>query len=354
MFGKMMNNYYYGKSGKGDFKKEDLPRTRWQLFWEMLRVRLAALCRLNLMVIVAWIPLIIVLGSFVTNLLSVVNVEAQYEMYLTDGTLTENFTEETVQNIQNMGVSDMDSMRSLSNQAVTDLMMRMLLWLIPCIAITGPVQAGLAYVTRNWSRDEHAFIWADFKDAVKENWKQGLGVSLITSVIPVILYVGYRFYGEQAAGGSVIFMVPQMLIVVIGAVWALGLTFMYPMMVSYKVTFPQLIKNSLIMAVGRLPQTVGIRLLMLIPFFGCFAAFYLTGSPIALLVLGAYYVLFGFAFFRFVSASYTNGVFDRFINSRMEGVQINRGLASDDEDDEEEDEEKEEKKTDEETNREIN
>ena len=24
MFGRMMNNYYYGKSGKGDFRKEDL------------------------------------------------------------------------------------------------------------------------------------------------------------------------------------------------------------------------------------------------------------------------------------------------------------------------------------------
>ena len=41
MFGKMMNRYYYGKSGKGDYTKEDLPQTRWQLFWEMLRVRLS-------------------------------------------------------------------------------------------------------------------------------------------------------------------------------------------------------------------------------------------------------------------------------------------------------------------------
>ena len=49
MFGKMMNRYYYGKSGKGDYTKEDLPQTRWQLFWEMLRVRLSGLVRLNLM-----------------------------------------------------------------------------------------------------------------------------------------------------------------------------------------------------------------------------------------------------------------------------------------------------------------
>ena len=44
MFGKMMNRYYYGKSGKGDYTKEDLPQTRWQLFWEMLRVRLSGAC----------------------------------------------------------------------------------------------------------------------------------------------------------------------------------------------------------------------------------------------------------------------------------------------------------------------
>ena len=337
MFGRMMNNFYYGKSGKGDFKKEDLPRTRWQLFWEMLRVRFAALCRLNLMTVAVWLPMIIVLTSFVTNLISVVNVEAQYQLYLEDGTLTEAFTEENVKAIQDLGVTDMASMVELSTQATADLIMRTLLLLIPCIAITGPVQAGLAYVTRNWSRDEHAFIWADFKDAVKDNWKQGLGVSLITSVFPVIVYVGYRFYGEQAAG-SMLFMVPQMLIVVVGLVWALALTFLYPMLVSYKVTFRQLIKNSLIMAVGRLPQTVGVRLVLLVPTAIAIAAFFLTGSPIAILLLGAYYVLFGFAFARFVCASYTNGVFDRFINSHMEGVQINRGLAADDDEDDEEEE----------------
>ena len=33
MFGKMMNNYYYGKSGKGDYTKNDLPKNRRQLFF---------------------------------------------------------------------------------------------------------------------------------------------------------------------------------------------------------------------------------------------------------------------------------------------------------------------------------
>ena len=61
MFGKMMNRYYYGKSGKGDYTTEDLPQTRWALFWEMLRVRFSALFRLNLIYMVAWLPAIIVI-----------------------------------------------------------------------------------------------------------------------------------------------------------------------------------------------------------------------------------------------------------------------------------------------------
>ena len=130
------------------------------------------------------------------------------------------------------------------------------------------------------------------------------------------MYVGYQFYGQQAAG-NILFMVPQMLIVMVGIVWALALTFLYPMMVSYRVTFGQLIKNSLVMAVGRLPQTVGIRLLMLIPTIICIVVFLFTGSLVALLVLALYYVVIGFAMARFVYASYTNGVFDRYINSHI-------------------------------------
>ena len=41
--------------------------------------------------------------------------------------------------------------------------------LIPVVLIF-PFVAGLTYVTRNYAREEHAFIFSDFKDSVKENW----------------------------------------------------------------------------------------------------------------------------------------------------------------------------------------
>lgn len=330
MFGRMMNSFYYGKSGKGDFRKEDLPKNRWQLFWEMLRVRLSALCRLNLMTVVAWLPLIIAIGSCVSTLFNVLVITSDYQNYLATGDLG-NLTEAQVAALADIDLATFQV--DMFYQAISNLF----LWAIPCILITGPVQAGMAYVTRNWSRDEHAFIWSDFKDAVKENWKQALGVSAITSLMPMLMYVCYQFYGDMARGNA-IYIVPQMLTITVGIIWVLGVTFMYPMMVSYKMKFGALIKNSLMMAVARLPQTVGIRLAVLLPMLLCLVVFYFTGTPISLLVLAGYYLIIGYAIARFVFASFTNGVFDRFINAHIEGVKVNRGIADQEDDDEDEEE----------------
>ena len=48
-----------------------------------------------------------------------------------------------------------------------------------------------------------------------------------------------------------------------------------------------MVKNSLMMAVARLPQTVGVRLAMLLPMILSLAVFYFTGSLFALLFLAA-------------------------------------------------------------------
>ena len=39
----IFNRFYYGKAGQADFTTENLPANRWQLFWQMLRVRLSSL-----------------------------------------------------------------------------------------------------------------------------------------------------------------------------------------------------------------------------------------------------------------------------------------------------------------------
>ena len=308
MFGKMMNNFYYGKSGKGDFNKEDLPTNRWQLFWEMLRVRFSALIRLNLMYVVAWLPTMIVIMIGAMSLLTGLTTE--------DGQAVENVME-----------------------LAQSILFSTLVLLIPCVTITGIVTPGVAYVTRNWSRDEHAFIWSDFKDAVKENWKQGLVISLMTSLVPIIVYTCWNFYGSLASTQSAVMIVPQVLVLMLGVIWYLAVTYMHPLIVSYKLKMKDVLRNGVLLAIARLPMSVGIRLLHCLPMvIGVGLAFFV--SPMyCILGLFAYYLIIGFSLSRFVTASYTNGVFDRFINSKIEGAVVNRGLNTEADDDEYEDEE---------------
>lgn len=308
MFGKMMNNFYYGKSGKGDFNKEDLPTNRWQLFWEMLRVRFSALIRLNLMYVVAWLPTMIVIMIGAMSLLTGLTGE--------DGEMVENVME-----------------------LAQSILFSTLVLLVPCVTITGIVTPGVAYVTRNWSRDEHAFIWSDFKDAVKENWKQGLVLSLVTSLVPLIVYTCWNFYGSLASTQSAVMIVPQVLVLMVGVIWYLALTYMHPLIVSYKLKLKDVLRNGVLLAIARLPMSVSIRLLHCVPMIiGVGLAFFV--SPMyCVLGLFAYYLIIGFSLSRFVTASYTNAVFDRFINSKIEGAVVNRGLNTEEDDDEDEDEE---------------
>lgn len=310
MFGKFMNNYYYGKSGKGDYTKEDLPTTRWQLFWEMLRVRLSNLVRLNLMYLVIWLPAMIVLMLGVTGIFTGLIAE--------DGSIVEN-----------------------ADTLLASIIQYTLMFLAPCVAITGIATPGIAYVTRNWSRDEHAFIWSDFKDAVKENWKQGLVISLVTGVLPLLVYTGWDVYGGMAVN-SPLMSIPQVLVIMVGMLWSLAVTYMHPLIVSYKLRMRDVLRNAFLLAVARLPMSVGIRLLHCVPMLIAFGLAFVVNPIYCVMGLFFYYALIGFALSRFITASYTNAVFDKYINSQIEGAVVNRGLNTEEDDEDFADEEEQE------------
>ena len=368
--GRFMNRYLYGKAGQGDFKKSDLPTTRWQLFWQMLRIRLSGLSRLNLMTCLAFIPLIAVLFSFTVRILYYTSNLSQYLesnqiiSYDEQGNATVDAEATEVYGAEVEGIRS-----SLEGKEVSALYLEfnliysrfllnidafriggfwegftssMLLLLLPCIMITGPVQAGMAHICRNWARDEHAFIWSDFKDAVKENWKQGLGISTLTGLLVFFIPTALWYYWGmgQGADASLLWYVPIGILLCLSLIWFLGLAFFYPVMVGYKVTFRQLVKNGLSLAAGRLPMIFGIRLLNALPVIIGYLV--LRNFPntfmYVLLILSGYYLLFGNAFARFCHASYANGVFDKYINSKIPGTTVNRGLNTETDEDDEEDE----------------
>ena len=378
MFGRMMRNYYYGKSGQGDFRKDDMPETRMQLFWDTLRTRLSALCRLSMMYFVVWIPAIIVILLNFSSLWSQVQMEAaisNYEYSEYAEILQKNNQElkvtEDEYNMLRANVLERDRISkdasydayleridknggealtkeqfdAIRSNYVSDLgnrFFRLLLMLFPCIAITGPFTAGISYVTRNWARDEHAFIWTDFRDTVKENWKIPLLLSSITGALPLLVYQAWITYGRMASQ-NMIMIVPQMLVLMVGILWSLCITYMHPLTITYDLKVKDVFRNGFLLGIARLPMSIGIRLLHCVPMLIAFAAVWFFGLDpmMALVLLAGYYLLIGFGLSRFVTASYTNAVFDRFINPRIEGAKTNQGLRPKEEFDDEDDEDEE-------------
>ena len=322
MFGRWMNSYLYGKSGKGDLTPEDMPRTRAQLFRETLHTRLSALMRLNLLYMLVWLPAMLVIAYHVLAAYSAMAGMADLQAQAQAGAVA---------------AADLAAQQATLTDALKSIAVTGLLILIPCLAITGPFTAGLSYVTRNWARDEHAFLWSDFRDAVKENWKQALATSAITGVMPLVCYVCWMFYG-QLAQDNALFMIPQVLTVTLGALWAMSLLYLYPLMVTYRLRYRDLLRNGFLLTLGRLPATLGLKLLSCLPVAIAFAVGFLTPYlQWAVMLCLLYYALFGFALSRFIAASYSNAMFDRYINVKIEGAELNRGLYVENPDDADDD-----------------
>lgn len=300
MFKNLMNNYFYGKAGKGDFTIENLPQNRRQLFGEVLKVRWASMFGINLMYLIFWIPAIIWSFMNVVTLFSMLNAEAG--MY---------------------GAADFSG-----------LIMTYLLVLFPCIAITGPFSAGISYITRNWSRDEHSFVFSDFKDAIKGNWKQGLGVSIISGIMPLMVYVCWYFYSSLLST-SVLFILPIAIIFLVALVWTLAAMIMPVMMVTYDLKFKDLIRNAVLLTLAKLPYALLIKLITLaLPILGIAVSILIPSSFIyVVLVVGMLYLLYMPAFNKLVTAAYSNWLCESYLNPRIEGARTDIGLRPENWDD---------------------
>ena len=247
----LMNNYFYGKQGKGDYTVADMPQNRFALFGEVLKVRWSGLFGVNLLYMIAWIPAII--WTFL-------NLIALYNLLQADP-----------------GTSPGD---------VAGLLNTWLMILAPCIAITGPFNA----------------CW--------------------------------RFYGNMLAQ-SLIFMLPAALVLLVGVLWTLASMLAYPMLITYELKTIDVIRNSLLMTVAKLPRSVLIKLATLIVPALAYGLMVLIPNiqMQVLMVVSLLYLTFMVAFNKLITVSYANALFETYLNPRIEGARTNIGLRPENWDD---------------------
>ena len=168
---------------------------------------------------------------------------------------------------------------------------------IPLILLS-PFYAGLTFVTRNYAREEHAFIFSDFKDTVISNWKLFLVNGVICYLFLSLISVCLNFYYSISSKG-VLFMIPFGISVMILFLFLFAQYYIPLMIVTFDLKLKQLYKNGLIFAIVGLWRNLLLTAILAALFFINYLLFYLFPA-LMILIDGILLLLFAFSFVSYL------------------------------------------------------
>lgn len=126
--------------------------------------------------------------------------------------------------------------------------------LIPVLGVF-PITAGLTYILRNFARQEHAFLWMDFRDTIKSNWKQSLIVGAIDVAVYFLIIFAMRFYYIQFQSNS-LFAVPFALCFIFTVIFTFMQYYLFVMLITFDLNIKQLLKNAFIFSFAGLGHNI--------------------------------------------------------------------------------------------------
>ncbi|MBR3641493.1 MAG: DUF624 domain-containing protein [Oscillibacter sp.] len=188
----------------------------------------------------------------------------------------------------------------------------LLLGLVPCLTLTGPVRAGMAKVHRNWAREETTPPYSTFWAGARDNWRSSLVPAFISALFPLILWNAYRFSAQNAHAGA--YPVLLALASIAALLWAFSQEVLYTFLVTYDLPLRAQLRNALLLTVMRLPQAFAIRLASLFG-LGIYLLFVWIRPEMvfSLLVIPVLYYLFiGWCMRDLIFAAYANDLCDRY------------------------------------------
>ena len=129
-----------------------------------------------------------------------------------------------------------------------------LLSLLP-ISLAGPATAGLTLVLRNDVRQEHVFLWTDYINAVRSNWRQAwlAGMLIVAAAILAIFCV--PFYVQQASKNPLMIL-PLVIIFVALSLFIFMQYYVFVVIVTFDLKLRQIYRNALILAIMGLGRNV--------------------------------------------------------------------------------------------------
>ena len=297
-----------GKERSEEYARSTLPTNRWQLFWDIFKGNFWKLVKVNLLTLLFFVPLLAVV------VLTLLLKESNGITYPFGANLGVGYP--AAPGLQ--GVSESLTLR-------VGMTSYLLISLTSVIAAVG--LAGGMYVIRNMVWTEGIFIANDFWRGVKLNYKNALQTAIFFCMVFAFCQTMINISNVAMAsgvmeGGQIIWLrISQgasYLFMTLGTMMAL---WMIALGVNYKMSFFVMLKNSFLMTIGTLPQTVFFGVLAFIPI-----VLLLVGGEMLLSFGIIILILFGLSYMLLVWLDFAQWVFDKYINPKLDGAKVGRGI----------------------------
>jgi uncharacterized membrane protein YesL len=151
-------------------------------------------------------------------------------------------------------------------ETATDFFLLNLMWLVACLPVVTifPSTAAMFGVVRDWVREKEGSLTRTFMTRFRENLWQSLLVGAIWTVFGVALFFDFLVANQLSYWAEIML---KSVLVLVSAVYAFGSVYLFPVMVHYEADWKTVIKNSLLISIGRLPTTL-VCLLFLVVMVG--------------------------------------------------------------------------------------
>lgn len=161
-----------------------------------------------------------------------------------------------------------------------DLVVLNLCWLVACLPVVTvwPATTSLFAVVREWALGREPRVIGSFLRFFKVNFTQSLCVGVLWSPFGLLLLFNLNLAAQSSPPWRLLLF---FCFSTLGGVYLVASVYLFPVMSNYRVSFVQVIKNSIIFGVGQLPIAVLCLLLV-----GAVAALVVTLPP-TLLVAGS-------------------------------------------------------------------
>ena len=152
------------------------------------------------------------------------------------------------------------------------------------VILLAPANAGITRITRDFGRGEPCFVWQDFWESAKKNWKQSVVVSVIGYVGISAFVMVISFY-YSLMGGGLLSKLPFGFALVLLFLFLSMLMYLQLMAVTLDLKLKPMLKNAAILSIACLGKNF-LALLGVAIYLGLYAwIFYLSLSMQGALIL---------------------------------------------------------------------